>query len=278
MRKTLRNLLKYGFLIVVGLIMIYPMIWMFFSSFKSNAEIFGSLSLFPKVFDWTSFSDGWKGSGQFTYSTFFLNSIRLVVPTVLCTAVSTIFVSYGFARFHFPLKGPLFALMISTLMLPNAVVIIPRYILFRNLDWLDSYLPFWVPALFACYPFFIFMMVQFFRGLPRELDEAARIDGCNSLQTLFRILLPLSKPALVSLVVFQTVWTWEDFFNSLIYLNSVKNYTVSLALRMSLDVMEAVSWNRVLAMSVLSILPCVVIFFLAQRYFVEGISTTGLKG
>lgn len=278
MRKLLRNSVKYAFLIVVGLVMIYPMIWMFFSSFKSNAEIFGSLGLLPKVFDWTSFADGWKGSGQFTYSTFFLNSILLVVPTVLCTAVSTVFVAYGFARFHFPLKGPLFALMISTLMLPNAVVIIPRYILFRNLDWLDSYLPFWIPALFACYPFFIFMLVQFFRGIPRELDEAARIDGCNSFETLFRILLPLSKPAIVSLVVFQTVWTWEDFFNSLIYINSVKNYTVSLALRMSLDVMEAVSWNRVLAMSVLSILPCVVIFFLAQRYFVEGISTTGLKG
>ena len=278
MKKIISKVFKYSFLSAVGLIMIYPMVWLFFSSFKSNNEIFGSLNLFPGKFIWDSYSNGWKGSGQFGYSVFFMNSFKLVLPTVVFTVLSSIVVAYGFARFNFPFKGPLFGLMISTLMLPNAVIIIPRYLLFKKFGWLDTYLTFSIPAIFACYPFFIFMMVQFFRGIPRELDESARIDGCNVLTILLRILLPLSKPAIVSAAVFQAVWTWEDFFNSLIYINSVRKFTVSLALRMSLDTVASTNWNEVLAMSVVSILPCVLIFFLAQKYFVEGISTTGLKG
>jgi oligogalacturonide transport system permease protein len=273
------RLIKNGVLMVLGLLMIYPLIWLFFSSFKTNADLFGSLALLPKSFVWDSYSKGWAGTGQYSYATFFGNTLLLVVPTVIFTVISCAIVAYGFARFQFPMKKLLFALMISTLMLPQAVIIIPRYLIFRNLGWLDSFLPFIVPAIFACYPFFIFMLIQFFRGLPRELDESAVVDGCNPLTILIRILLPLSKPALFSAAIFQFIWTWNDFFNSLIFINSVKNYTISLALRMTIDSTGGtVAWNQIMAMSVLAILPPVLIFFFFQRYFVEGIATTGIKG
>ncbi|MBE1443054.1 carbohydrate ABC transporter permease [Paenibacillus sp. OAS669] len=273
------RLVKNIILLAFGLLMIYPLIWLFFGSFKTNSDLFGSLSLLPKTFVWDSYSKGWQGTGQFTYGTFFLNTLMLVVPTVFFTVLSSAVVAYGFARFQFPLKNTLFALMISTLMLPHAVIIIPRYLIFRNLGWLDGYLPFIVPAIFACYPFFIFMLIQFFRGLPRELDESAVMDGCNPAAILFRILLPLCKPALFSAAIFQFIWTWNDFFNSLIFINSVKKYTVSLALRMTIDSTGGtVAWNQIMSMSVLAILPPLLIFFLFQRYFVEGIATTGIKG
>jgi oligogalacturonide transport system permease protein len=274
----MKHILNIAFLTIFGLMMVYPLIWLFFASFKANNEIFGTLSLFPKHVVWNSYAKGWQGSGQFTFGVFLFNTIKMVVPVVLFTLLSSTVVAYGFARFTFPLKNMLFAIMISTLMLPNAVIIIPRYILFKEFGWLNSYLPFTIPALFACYPFFIFMLVQFFRGLPRELDESATIDGCNSFSILTRILLPLCKPALFSAAIFQFIWTWNDFFNSLIYINSVKKFTLALGLRMSLDVSSAAMWNEVMAMSIVAIVPCVMIFFFAQKYFVEGIATTGLKG
>lgn len=273
-----RTLLHYAFLTLFAFVMVYPLIWLFFASFKENSEIFGSLGLLPKHAVWDAYAKGWEGSGQFSFGVFLLNTFKLVVPTVLFTVLSSTVVAYGFARFRFALRGMLFALMISTLMLPNAVIIIPRYILFNEFGWLNSYLPFTVPALFACYPFFIFLLVQFIRGLPRELDESATIDGCNSFTILTRILIPLSKPALFSAGIFQFIWTWNDFFNALIYINSVKKFTVALGLRMSLDVSSAAQWNQVMAMSMVAIIPCVIIFFAAQKYFVEGIATTGLKG
>ena len=168
--------------------------------------------------------------------------------------------------------------MISTLMLPNSVIIIPRYLIFNKLGLLNTYWPFYLPAAFACFPFFIFMIVQFLRGVPRELDEAAYIDGCSSLRLYFKILLPLIKPALFSAGLFQFMWTWNDFFNTLIYISSVKKFPVSLGLRASLDTASPVQWDKVMAMSLIRILPLIVLFFFAQKYFVEGISTTGLKG
>lgn len=278
MKKLLYTALNYIFLILVGIIMIYPFICLFFASFKTNEEIFGSIALLPNKFSLDSFVNGWKGTGQFGFSTFYINTFKLVIPTVAFTILSSIVVAYGFARFDFPLKRILFTIMISTLMLPNAVIIIPRYIMFKNFDWIDTYFPFIVPAIFACYSFFIFMMVQFFRGLPRELDESAYLDGCNSFSVLVRILLPLCKPAIFAAGIFQFIWTWNDFFNTLIYINSVKKFPISLALKMSLDNQAHINWNQIMAMALLSIIPCVLLFFLAQKYFVEGIATTGLKG
>lgn len=276
---TDKPLFKYLFLIVLGFIMVYPLIWLFMSSFKTNAEIFGSSKLLPSgSFQWDSYVLGWKGTGQYGFQDFFINTFKLVIPTVVFTIISSVIVAYGFARFNFPLKTLLFSIMIATLMLPNASIMIPRYILFNKLNWLDTYYPFIIPAAFATGAFFVYMMIQFIRGLPRDLDEAATIDGCNSFSVLTRVLLPLCKPAIFSVGIFQFMWTWNDFFNSIIYISSVKKFTVSLGLRLSLDASSAVSWNQVLAMSVVSIVPCILLFFFAQKYFVEGISTTGLKG
>lgn len=277
-KESVRKATLYAFLIVLGVFMIYPLLWLFTASFKSNREIFGSLSLWPSNFDFSSYIEGWNSTGRFSFSTFFVNTFKLVIPTVLFTIISSTLVAYGFARFKFPFKKFLFSLMISTLMLPSAVTIIPSYILFRSFGWLDSYKPFYIPALLGGSAFFIFMMIQFLRGLPRELDESAIIDGCNSFTILLRILIPLAKPAIFSVGIFQFMWTWNDFYGQLIYINSARKFTIALGLRMTQDVATIVSWNQVIAMSVVSIIPSVLLYFFAQKYFVEGIATTGIKG
>lgn len=277
-KKTLSTLLTYVLLVAFGYFMIYPILWLFFASLKENRELFTSMRLIPSSFDWKAYLNGWRGFGEFTFGRFIMNSLAMSVPTTLFTCVSSLLVGFGFARNDFPLKKLLFAVMISTLMLPNAVIIVPRYLLFRSFGWLDSYLPFSIPALFACYPFFVFLMVQFLRGIPKELDESGKLDGCGPLGILTRILLPLSKPVVISIAVFQFTWMWEDFFNSLIFITSIRKYTVTLAVRMTLDTMSPTNWNAILAMSVVSIVPCILVFFLAQRYYVEGITMSGLKG
>lgn len=277
-KKKLNLVLSYLLIIVIGCALLFPIAWMISAAFKTNDEIFGSIQLLPNTFSFENFILGWKSAGQYTYATYFLNSFLMVIPTTLLTLASCSLVAYGFARFNFPFKNQLFALLIATLMLPNSVIIIPRYVLFNKLGWLDSYLPFWAPALLACYPFFVFQMVQFMRGIPRDLDESACIDGCGTFRIFWQILLPLMKPALFSAALFQFLWTYNDYFNSLIYINSVSKYTVSLALRLSVDAESVVVWGRVMAMAFVAVLPLILLFFAAQKYFVEGIATSGLKG
>lgn len=263
--------------VVLGVFLLFPILWMFLASFKTNEEIFGSVNLLPAHFSFDSYVQGWQGNGQYDYGQFFYNTFALVVPTTVLTVVSSSFVAYGFARFSFPFKKQLFALLISTLMLPNAVIIIPRYTLFNKFGWINTYMPFYVPAILACYPFFIFMLVQFMRGLPKDLDESAYLDGCGTFRVFTSILLPLLKPALFSAALFQFIWTYNDYFNPLIFINSVSKYTISLALRMSVDSESIVTWSNVMAMSCLSVIPLIVLFFVGQKYMVEGIATTGMK-
>ena len=277
-KHAIANVISYTVMIVIGIIMCYPLIWMFFASFKSNSEIFSSVSLLPESYSWEGFVDGWKGVAGITYATFLTNSFLLVIPTVILTVVSSALTAYGFARFEFRGKKVLFVVLLSTLMLPSSILIIPRYTIFRDLNVLDSYASFYLLAAFACYPFFTYMLIQFTRGLPRDLDEAAYIDGCGSFGTLVRILLPLLKPALFSAGLFQFLWTYNDYFNSLIYISSFKKYTVSLALRMTMDNEAMFAWKNIMAMSCVAVLPVVILFFFCQKYFVEGIATTGLKG
>lgn len=274
----LKSRIIFILLLLFAFAMCYPLIWMFFSSFKTNYEILGSYSLLPEKFILDGYKNGWNGIGRNTFGLYIINTFKMVLPTVLFTVLSSAIVAYGFGRFKFPMKKPFFALMISTLMLPNSVIIIPRYLLFNKWGWLDSYKPFIIPAIFACDAFFIFMLVQFIRGIPKELDEAATIDGCNPVGIFGRILLPLMKPALFSAGLFKFMWTWNDFFNTLIYISKVERYPISLGLRISLDTSSAVQWNQIMAMALISILPLVILFFLAQKYFVEGIATSGLKG
>lgn len=276
-RSKARTFVSYLFLILLAYIMIYPLLWMLGAAFKTNAEIFGTISLLPKEPVYNAWADGWRGSGQYTFGRFLANSFLMVIPTVLFTVVSSVLVGYGFARFRFPFKKLLFMLMLSTMMLPGTVVIIPRYIFFRKLGWLDSYLPFIVPAALATYTFFNYMTVQFFRGLPLELDESAKLDGCGSFLILTRILLPLCTSMIFSVIVFQFVWRWNDFLDVLIYISSVAKYPVALGLRMTMDISTDFDWNRIMAMSIVSILPPVLVFFSAQQYFVQGIATTGMK-
>lgn len=276
-RKKIGEVLIYIVILAVGFLMIYPILWMFTASFKTNNEINLGTGLIPNQIDWSGYINGWKGSGQFTFTKFFANTFLLVVPTVIFTVISSTIVAYGFSRFDFKGKGILFVMMLSTLMVPSSVLIIPRYLLFRDLSWLNTYYPFWVPALLACNSFFIYQEVQFIRGIPRDLDEAATIDGCSSFGVLVRILLPMLQPSMVSVCIFQSIWTWNDFMNPLIYISSVKKYPISLAMRMSLDVAAETNWNQVMAMACVSIIPLIILFFSMQKYFVEGITTTGIK-
>lgn len=276
--KTAKQLMDYGVIFVIGVVLLYPIIWMFFSTFKSNDEIFGSISLLPKSFSLDYYTQGWKGNGKISYTRFFVNTFALVLPTTILTVISSALVAYGFARFRFPGKRILFALLIATLMLPNSVIIIPRYALYNKFHWINTYLPFYAPAVLACYPFFTYMLIQFLRGLPKELDESAYIDGCGTFRTFIQVLLPLMKPALFSAGLFQFLWTYNDYFNSLIFINSVKKFPISLALRMSLDAESVVQWGKVMAMAFVAVVPVMLLFFAAQKYFVEGIATSGIKG
>lgn len=277
-KKTVKTILSYLVIAVIGLVLLYPILWMFFAAFKTNDEIFGSTKLLAAHYSFQNFIDGWRGSGTMTYAVYFWNTFRLVIPVTLLTLVSSTLVAYGFARFNFPFKKALFSLLIATLMLPNAVIIIPRYTLFAKFGWIDTYIPFYALAALACYPFFIFMLVQFLRGIPRDLDESAYIDGCGTFRTLMQIILPLMKPSLFSAALFQFMWTYNDYFNSLIFINSGKKYTVSLALRLSLDSESVINWGKIMATSFVVVLPLILLFFMAQKYFVEGIATSGLKG
>lgn len=270
--------LKYVVLTIVGLILIFPLIYMFFGSLKSNQEIFGTLNLLPKSFELDGYREGWEGSGQISFGRYLWNSGILVFPTVVLTIVSSVLTAYGFSRFNFPGKKIMFFLMLALMMLPGSVLLIPRYLLFVKLNWIDNYKVFWIPAALGTSSFFVYMFIQFFRGVPTELDEAARIDGCSSFRILISILMPLSKPAIISAAIFQFIWTWNDFFQQYIYISSVSKYTVSLGLRMALDATTAIVWKNILAMSVVAVLPCVIVFFCLQKYFVEGIATSGLKG
>lgn len=278
MKKRINITLSYVLIIIIGAVLIFPILWMFFASFKTNEEIFGLTSLLPSGWSLNNFIEGWNGTGAMNYALYFKNTFILVIPTVVLTLVSSTLVAYGFARFRFPCKKLLFNILLATLMLPNAVIIIPRYTMFASLGWVDTYLPFYVPAALASAPFFVFMLVQFMRGIPRELDESAYIDGCSSMRTLIQILLPLMKPALFSAGLFQFMWTYNDYFNSLIFINSGTKYTISLGLRLSLDAESVVNWGKLMATSFIAVLPLILLFFAAQKYFVEGISTTGLKG
>jgi oligogalacturonide transport system permease protein len=189
-----------------------------------------------------------------------------------------VLVAFGFARFNVPGKRALFALLIATILLPKSVLLVPQYLMFREMGWLDTFLPLYVPSAFATEGFFVFMIIQFMRSFPREMEEAAVMDGCNSLQVLWHVVVPVIMPAIISVALFQFMWSMNDFLSPLIYLSSVEKYPVALALKLSIDVTEATSWNQILAMSTIALLPSLALFFAAQKYFVEGITVGAVKG
>jgi len=268
--------LRHIFLIVASFIMIYPLIWMVASSLKPNNAIFGDLSLWPSDPQWSNYSEGWTALSV-SFSKFYANSILITVLSVIGNVVSCSFAAYAFARLEFTGKNIWFALMMMTLMIPYHVVLIPQYLLFLNLGWVNTYLPLIVPKFLAGDAFFIFLMVQFFRQLPRELDEAAMIDGCSPLKIYWAIIMPLSLPAMTTAAIFSFIWTWEDFLGPLVYLNDVEDYTVPLALRMFLSQDGTSEYGQMFAMSVLSIVPIILFFVIFQRFIIRGIATSGMK-
>jgi multiple sugar transport system permease protein len=269
-------LLKHLFLIATSLVMIYPLLWMVASSLKPNNQIFGDLSLWPRGFHWENYSEGWTGLAT-SFTRFYFNSIVITLLSVVGNVLSCSFTAYAFARLEFSGKTIWFALMMMTLMIPYHVVLIPQYILFLKLGWVNTYLPLIVPRCLAGDAFFIFLMVQFFRQLPRDLDEAAMIDGCSPFKIYWAVVLPLSVPALATAAIFTFIWTWEDFLGPLVYLNKVEDYTVPLALRMFLSTDSVSEYGQMLAMSVLSLLPIFVFFLIFQRLIIRGIAMSGLK-
>jgi oligogalacturonide transport system permease protein len=272
------TLWRYTALLAVAVLMLYPLAWLVGATFKSNAEIFTSVGIWPSRLDFGAYVKGWKTSTEFTFATYFLNSFAIVVPRIVVTVISCVLVAYAFARFEFWGKKTLFAVMVGTMMLPLIILRLPQYLMFREFGWLDTYAPLIVPSAFATDTFFVFMLVQFLRGIPRDMEEAAQIDGCNALQMLWHIIVPLLKPAIIAVVVFQFIWTMNDFMGPLIYLSTVENYPVSLALKMSIGATEEVEWANVIAISVVSLIPSVAVFFMAQRYFIEGAASSGIKG
>ena len=263
-------------LCAASLVMLYPLLWMLASSFKPENEIFGSISILPTRFEFDSYLRGWKGL-QISFGRFFWNSLLISTLCVIGNVMSCSLTAYAFARLRFRGKNFWFAMMLGTLMLPYHVTLIPQYILFLNLDWVDTILPLVVPKFLASDAFFIFLMVQFFRGIPRELDEAAMMDGCSPWRIYRKIILPLSLPVLATAAIFTFIFTWDDFFAPLVYLNDMGSYTVQLGLRAFVDSSGKSDWGALFAMSVLALVPVLAFFLFCQRLLIEGVATTGLK-
>ncbi|WP_375140535.1 carbohydrate ABC transporter permease [Cohnella herbarum] len=258
--------------------MFYPILWLIVSSLKPNDEIFTTAySLIPSRIEWDNYVTGWAGFAGNSFGTFFKNSFIIVILSTIGAVCSSGLVAYAFARIPFFSKGFWFGCMMLTLMLPRDVTIIPQFIMFSELGWLQSFKPIIVPQ-FLGIPFFIFLIMQFIRTIPADLDEAAKIDGCSKYGIFFKIILPLIVPALMTSAIFSFYWTWEDFLHPLLYLNKPDLYPVSLALKLFLDGESLNNWGGMFAMSTLSLVPVFVIFFIFQKYIVEGISTSGLKG
>ncbi len=278
-KTAVRHTLTHLFIISLGILMVYPVLWMVASSFKPNNMIFSDPGLIPKAVTLENYVTGWQGYAGTSFGRFFINSLLMCATAVIGNLIACTMAAYAFARLKFAGRKFWFAVMIVTLMLPGHVTIVPRYILFNTFGWVGSYLPIIVPKFLATDAFFVFLLVQFMRSLPKEIEEAAIIDGCGKWGVLLRIIVPLALPALVTTALFTFLWTWDDFFNHLLYLTSPEIFSVSRALRTFVGDSGAVSnWGGALAMSTLSLLPPFILFFALQKYFVEGITTTGLKG
>ena len=269
---------KHLLLIGMAAIMIYPLGWMIAASLRPGAAI-NDHSLWPgAAFTLDNYVQGWKGLGPVPFLRVLGNSLFIAVLSVIGNVLSCAMAAYAFARISFPGRGLLFAVMLGTLMIPYHAILIPQYLMFREFGWLNTPLPLVVPKFLATDAFFIFLLTQFFRNIPRDLDDAARIDGAGHFRIFTRVIVPLSVPALVTAAIFSFIYTWNDFFAPLVYLTKTENYTIPLALRAFGDSSAESAFGILFAMSVVSLLPVIGLFIAFQRLLVEGIATTGLKG
>jgi multiple sugar transport system permease protein len=266
----------YAVLIVGALFMIYPFIWMVLSSFKSDQEIFSNSAGLPTKFSLDNYFAGWNATNH-SFTRYMVNSFIVCLGAVIGNVFACSLTAYAFARLRFALKGTLFTIMLLTLMLPAHALLIPQYVLYVNLGWVNTYLPLIVPKFLATDAFFIFLMIQFIRKIPRELDEAAVMDGAGIFQVFKDIIFPLLQPAIITTIIFTFIWTYNDFFSQIIYLTAPDSLTVPVGLRTMVD-SSGGSYAQLLAISVLSLVPTFIVFLVFQRRLVEGISTSGLKG
>ena len=272
---------KYFVLILVGVIMIYPLLWMISATFKDNSEIFAGISLWIKH----PTLDGYRGAlnnfgGSINILQAMLNTYSYVIPKVICTVVSACVAAYGFGRFDFPGRKLMFNIMLATLFLPQVVLNVPQYLMYNSFGWINSpfYLPLWVPTLFATETYFVYQLVQFMRSIPHDLDEAAAIDGCGPVKILYKIIAPMLSPSLVACGLFQFMWSCNDYMGPLLYVQTPSKYPMSIFVKLSMDADSGFNWNRILALSLISIIPQLIVFFCAQDAFIDGISAGAVKG
>jgi multiple sugar transport system permease protein len=276
-KKRAKVLLRHLTILLLSMVMIYPVIWLVSASFKDTVEIVNHTSLLPQRFVLYNYPNGFKGFGNVGFLTFFSNSIYVSVLSTIGVALSSAVVAYGFTRIRFPGRNTLFACMLVTMMLPEQITLMPQYIIFNILGWINSYLPLIVPS-FLGKAFFIFLMMQFIQGIPKELDEAAVIDGCSRFGVFGHIIMPMIFSAMVTTIVINFYWKWDEFLPPMLYLSRPEKYTVTVALKAFVDATSATDYGALFAMSTLSIIPVFLLFLFFNRYLLEGVSTTGLKG
>jgi multiple sugar transport system permease protein len=262
----------------VLVVVLYPVVWVIGGSLKPGDEIVGSLQLFPTDPIIDNYERLTEGIAGISIWSFFANSLFVAVGSVLGVVVSCSLAAYAFARIRFAGRNLFFTLMIGTLLLPVHVLLVPQYVLFQKMELINTYVPLLLGKFLAVDAFFVFLMVQFMRSLPRELDEAARIDGCGHWRIYWMIVLPLCRPALITSAIFSFIWAWNDFLGPLIYLNEPDKYTVSLGLKMFMDQDSIADYGGMIAMSLVALLPVLLFFLAFQRHLVEGAATSGLKG
>ena len=265
----------FALLVLAGIAFLAPFAWMISTSLKPVGE---TMTLpprwIPSVVQWHNYPDAVHAMGYFWRYT--ANSLFLCLMTVVGTVTSSVLAAYGFSRIEWKGRDKVFLVLLATMMIPYPVIIVPIYGLFKSLGWIGTFKPLWVPS-FLAGAFNVFLLRQFFLALPRDMTEAARIDGCSELQILLRIVLPLSKPALLVVAIFQFMATWNDFLAPLIFLTEQKDFTLALGLQSFQSQNGGTAWHHLMAASTLVALPVIVLFFLAQRTFIEGIASTGGK-
>lgn len=277
-RRTVQTIIWFVVLIALTALVLYPLVWLLFASFKPNAEFGqnpGLLPVQPTIDNYIKVLDGIGGVPLWR---FFGSSLIIALSAVVGTVLSSALAAYAFARVQFRGLGILFAAMIGTLLLPFHVVIIPQYVLFNRLDMIDTYWPLILPKFLATEAFFVFLIVQFIRSIPRDMDEAARIDGAGHLRIFWSIILPLIKPALITCAIFAFIWTWNDFLGPLLYITSPENYPLPVALKLYNDQTSTSDYGATVAVSMLALLPILLFFLVFQRFLVDGVATQGLKG
>ena len=275
------NAVAYLVMTLLAIVFMFPWFWTLGTSLKRPSELF----IFPPLLvpETPQFDNYLEVFRQVPFGLWYFNSIVVVLLTTFGVVATATLVSYSFARFRWPGRDFVFAITLGTMMLPSEVTLIPKYILFKNMGWLNTILPLWVPAWFGGGAFAIFLMRQFIMSLPRDFDEAATIDGANPWQILSRVLLPLMKPVLATIAVLHAIWAWNDFLDPLIYLASPEKFTLALGLRYFNVTPGQQSFgipteHLLMASVVMSTLPIIILFFVAQKYFVQGIVMSGIKG